>query len=1186
MNTKTRLSKLLAIALTLAMTIALIPGGFVAPQPASAATATVLKGEVIDVYNAKYSGSLTTSVEGDTLTVSGSISPTVAIGEIDELRLEIDAGVTVNWSASITGARDSGALIDLRGAGTFNMTGGTINNTSASTTSPYPLTISCSGSVTLNISGGEVTANRPTIIEMRDTSTITVTGGTISGSINHHIMFTGGSKGILTGGTWGDTRIQLQGSSAVLRYDGISALGNYGSPGYVPGGCIAITWARPAQQAARYTDGSTTDLTRSPTSGGTTATWADSGTTINYSDGTNTGSFTGITPPPLTEVTVGGAYTGDLTHKVQGTVTVPLTGIAYLPASPTVSVDIGENTGITATGAVSGVSGTTGTLTLTVTADEGTYEGLTVTIAGVTRDLPDLTVGKTTITGAAATLTAPAKGQTPTDEATPGDETKYAANLVTWSPTGAGHTVFQPETAYTVEVTLNVLPGYTFGENGAYTGATVNGQAAATANVSGTNGSTLVLTYAFDELGAKAISGIAATTPPELSYTHGDALDLSDMELTISYDDGTSETGVVYADLATKGVTLAIDGTTVTDGYTLSHSDHDGENLTASGGSVTNQSLGTLAVAQAVPGEINAPSASGITYGGTLVGSSLTGGTGAGAWTWSNTATMPTVTNSGYEVTFTPTDTVNTDWSGVDGWDSVSKTVRRTIAITVSPLNITGATVTSSFPTTTFVGTPLQPAPSAISAGGITMTSANYDLSNWQNNTNAGVDTASVDIVGKNNFTGTATVNFSIAKASGLTAQNITRLIPSSNTGARTANLDDYVGLNHSDYGTKSYAIEGTLTDGSGVLTGAPTLSGDRNETLNYQGAGQSSGSATQNIRITTTNYTDVVITVTFTATPLDEQELSFPNSNDGVDKTFGDANFTHKATSNQVGATGAIAYESSDETVATVDEDTGEVTIVGVGETTITATIEADSTYAQATAGYILTVNNASQAAPTGLGRINETAPDENDGKITGVTDAMEYKLDTDTSYTSVPTSETEITDLSPGTYHVRFAAKTNYNAGADATVTIAAYSPPQAPTDSKPAPDIKPTPAPFTPASFSTNLYLNALGREPDEAGYDYWIGGLLDGSLSAAQVVYGFVFSAEMNEKNLNNEEFIEYLYMAFFGREPDAGGKAHWLAALNSHGDRVLIFHGFAGSLEFELFCKAHGFVVYNTAAVNV
>lgn len=77
------------------------------------------------------------------------------------------------------------------------------------------------------------------------------------------------------------------------------------------------------------------------------------------------------------------------------------------------------------------------------------------------------------------------------------------------------------------------------------------------------------------------------------------------------------------------------------------------------------------------------------------------------------------------------------------------------------------------------------------------------------------------------------------------------------------------------------------------------------------------------------------------------------------VSKTTDDAAFTNALTKT---GDGTVTYASSKETVATVNATTGEVTIVGAGETTITATV-ADSdtyTYATKTATYTITVTAA----------------------------------------------------------------------------------------------------------------------------------------------------------------------------------------------------------------------------------
>lgn len=76
--------------------------------------------------------------------------------------------------------------------------------------------------------------------------------------------------------------------------------------------------------------------------------------------------------------------------------------------------------------------------------------------------------------------------------------------------------------------------------------------------------------------------------------------------------------------------------------------------------------------------------------------------------------------------------------------------------------------------------------------------------------------------------------------------------------------------------------------------------------------------------------------------------------ADDAVSKKITLGTYTHTLT-NPYDLT--VAYSSSDETVATVNASTGEVTMLKVGETTITATFTEDETYDGGTASYTLTV-------------------------------------------------------------------------------------------------------------------------------------------------------------------------------------------------------------------------------------
>ena len=77
-------------------------------------------------------------------------------------------------------------------------------------------------------------------------------------------------------------------------------------------------------------------------------------------------------------------------------------------------------------------------------------------------------------------------------------------------------------------------------------------------------------------------------------------------------------------------------------------------------------------------------------------------------------------------------------------------------------------------------------------------------------------------------------------------------------------------------------------------------------------------------------------------------------------------------------------------------------------------------------------------QSAPSGTSATNETAPGANDGTITGVTTAMEFRRYPDTTYS--PVTATTISNLAPGTFYVRYAATATHYASASTQVVVEA--------------------------------------------------------------------------------------------------------------------------------------------------
>ncbi|MBO6298163.1 MAG: hypothetical protein J6N53_04895, partial [Lachnospiraceae bacterium] len=93
------------------------------------------------------------------------------------------------------------------------------------------------------------------------------------------------------------------------------------------------------------------------------------------------------------------------------------------------------------------------------------------------------------------------------------------------------------------------------------------------------------------------------------------------------------------------------------------------------------------------------------------------------------------------------------------------------------------------------------------------------------------------------------------------------------------------------------------------------------------------------------------------------------------------------------------------------------------------------------ADAAFTLTAPTAKTTpdAPTTATAVDCTTADNNDGKLTGVTTAMEYQKSGDTSWTAG--TDSDITGLVPGTYYVRVKATDTTNASGNQELTIAEY-------------------------------------------------------------------------------------------------------------------------------------------------
>ncbi len=106
---------------------------------------------------------------------------------------------------------------------------------------------------------------------------------------------------------------------------------------------------------------------------------------------------------------------------------------------------------------------------------------------------------------------------------------------------------------------------------------------------------------------------------------------------------------------------------------------------------------------------------------------------------------------------------------------------------------------------------------------------------------------------------------------------------------------------------------------------------------------------------------------------------------------------------------------------------------------------------------------------------------------------------------------------------------------------------------------------------------IYYGALGRAPDEAGFTFWSQALQEGTYELEEVAGRFLSSEEFisladrnNSGNVGAEEFVTHMYENVFAREPDEAGYDWWVDQLYSQAfDQQGAFVNMAQSDEFVL-----------------
>ena len=108
-----------------------------------------------------------------------------------------------------------------------------------------------------------------------------------------------------------------------------------------------------------------------------------------------------------------------------------------------------------------------------------------------------------------------------------------------------------------------------------------------------------------------------------------------------------------------------------------------------------------------------------------------------------------------------------------------------------------------------------------------------------------------------------------------------------------------------------------------------------------------------------------------------------------------------------------------------------------------------------------------------------------------------------------------------------------------------------------------------------FVSRCYEKALDRTGETTGINDWCDKILRKVNTPQEVAYGFVFSQEVKNMNLSNEEYVEMLYGLCLNRASDKAGKTDWVNQLDAGVPREAVYWGFANSTEFSNIIKGYG-----------
>ena len=268
-----------------------------------------------------------------------------------------------------------------------------------------------------------------------------------------------------------------------------------------------------------------------------------------------------------------------------------------------------------------------------------------------------------------------------------------------------------------------------------------------------------------------------------------------------------------------------------------------------------------------------------------------------------------------------------------------------------------------------------------------------------------------------------------------------------------------------------------TIDAGTGALSGTPTAA--------------NAATATATVTVTDTAGNPATVDIAFPAVAKGTQDLSA--------FAYAAATATHGADAPALiapdGARTTLSYTAAPAAVCTVDSATGALTLVGLGDCTITATAAASDDYEEATATFTVTVEAAGALALT----VDAIA---GDGTVNIAEKAAGFTISGDTgpiggAAVTVTVGGTALSatsaDADPATWSVTVPADTGYLAEGDVTVTVdatkagftAAVQVERTLTVDLTAPTVAWTP----PATLQVGVAIDALTPATDDTDIETW-------------------------------------------------------------------------------------------------